>query len=73
VLGSLLPFVTGLTYTIIPDPIYAVPLILIEATGFAFLNPALYTVVRRAARRAGPPPPRACSARPGRSGSSSPR
>jgi MFS family permease len=45
VLGSLLPFVTGLTYTIIPDPIYAVPLILIEATGFAFLNPALYTVV----------------------------
>ena len=45
VLGSLLPFVTGLTYTIISDPIYAVPLILIEATGFAFLNPALYTVV----------------------------
>jgi MFS family permease len=45
VLGSFLPFVTGLTYTIIPDPRYAVPLILIEATGFAFLNPALYTVV----------------------------
>jgi MFS family permease len=45
VLGSILPFVTGLTYTIIPDPVYAVPLILLEATGFAFLNPALYSVV----------------------------
>jgi MFS family permease len=45
VLGSILPFVTGLTYTIIQDPLVAVPLILIEATGFAFLNPALYAVV----------------------------
>jgi MFS family permease len=45
VLGSILPFVTGLTYTIIADPLLAVPLILIEATGFAFLNPALYAVV----------------------------
>ena len=45
VFGSILPFVTGLTYTIISDPLLAVPLILIEATGFAFLNPALYAVV----------------------------
>jgi len=45
VFGSILPFVTGLTYTIISDPLLAVPLILIEATGFAFLNPALYSVV----------------------------
>ena len=29
----------------IRDPVLAVPLILIEATGFAFLNPALYAVV----------------------------
>ena len=45
VFGSILPFVTGLTYTVISDPLFAVPLILIEATGFAFLNPALYAVV----------------------------
>ena len=45
VLGMVLPAVTGILYTLIRDPFLAVPLILIEATGFAFLNPALYTVV----------------------------
>jgi MFS transporter, DHA1 family, multidrug resistance protein len=45
VLGSIAPFATGLAYTLISNPVLAVPLILIEATGFAFLNPALYTVV----------------------------
>jgi MFS family permease len=45
VLGSIAPFVTGLAYTLITNPLLAVPLILIEATGFAFLNPALYSVV----------------------------
>ncbi len=45
VIGSILPAVVGLVYTLIRDPILAVPLILIEATGFAFLNPALYSVV----------------------------
>jgi MFS family permease len=45
VLGSLAPAVTGIAYTLIADPLFAVPLILIEATGFAFLNPALYSVV----------------------------
>ena len=45
VLGSIAPFVTGLAYTVITNPLLAVPLILIEATGFAFLNPALYSVV----------------------------
>jgi MFS family permease len=45
VLGSVAPFVTGLAYTLITNPLLAVPLILIEATGFAFLNPALYSVV----------------------------
>ncbi len=45
VLGMVLPAVTGILYTLIADPVLAVPLILIEATGFAFLNPALYSVV----------------------------
>ncbi len=35
----------GLLYTRITDPLWAVPMILIEATGFAMLNPALYAVV----------------------------
>ena len=43
--ASILPAVTGILYTLISDPVLAVPLILIEATGFAFLNPALYAVV----------------------------
>ena len=45
VLGSILPAVTGILYTFLADPVLAVPLILVEATGFAFLNPALYAVV----------------------------
>jgi hypothetical protein len=45
VIGSVLPIVAGLAYTRIDDPNLAVPLILLEATGFAFLNPALYSVV----------------------------
>ena len=45
VLGMVLPAVTGILYTFMRDPSFAVPLILIEATGFAFLNPALYAVV----------------------------
>ena len=45
VIGSVLPAMTGLAYTRIADPLLAVPLILIEATGFAMLNPALYAVV----------------------------
>ncbi len=45
VLGSILPVVTGILYTFLADPFLAVPLILVEATGFAFLNPALYAVV----------------------------
>ncbi len=45
VIGSILPVVTGILYTFLADPILAVPLILLEATGFAFLNPALYAVV----------------------------
>lgn len=45
VLGSILPAITGILYTRLSDPTLAVPLILIESTGFAFLNPALYAVV----------------------------
>ena len=45
VIGMILPAVTGVLYTLMRDPALAVPLILVEATGFAFLNPALYTVV----------------------------
>ncbi len=45
VAGTLLPAACGIAYTFIGDPWLAVPLILIEATGFAFLNPAPYSVV----------------------------
>ncbi|MBA2299997.1 MAG: MFS transporter [Chloroflexi bacterium] len=45
VIGSILPVVTGILYTFLSDPLLALPLILIEATGFAILNPALYAVV----------------------------
>jgi MFS family permease len=51
VLGSLAPAVAGIAYTFIADPLFAVPLILLEATGFAFLNPALYTVVAASSPR----------------------
>jgi len=45
VLGSILPAITGFLYTLLSDPTLAIPLILVEASGFAFLNPALYAVV----------------------------
>jgi DHA1 family multidrug resistance protein-like MFS transporter len=45
VVGSILPAVMGIVYTRMTDPTLAVPLILVEATGFALLNPALYAVV----------------------------
>ena len=45
IVGSILPVAMGIVYTRITNPVTAVPLILIEATGFAFLNPALYAVV----------------------------
>jgi DHA1 family multidrug resistance protein-like MFS transporter len=45
VIGSALPAIMGIVYTRLTEPIQAVPLILIEATGFAVLNPALYAVV----------------------------
>jgi MFS family permease len=48
VIGGLAPFVTGLVYPLLVDPVHAVPLILVEATGFAMLNPALFAVVAAA-------------------------
>jgi MFS family permease len=45
VIGSILPAVMGLAYTRLTEPLLAVPMILIEAAGFAMLNPALYSVV----------------------------
>lgn len=45
VIGTIAPAVSGVLYTQIADPILAVPLILVEATGFALLNPALYAIV----------------------------
>jgi MFS family permease len=45
VVGSILPAVTGIAYTQISNPLLAIPLIIVEATGFAILNPALYAVV----------------------------
>jgi DHA1 family multidrug resistance protein-like MFS transporter len=44
-LGMLLPALAAITYTFIRDPVLAVPLILLEGTGFALLNPAVYSVV----------------------------
>lgn len=45
VLGSVLPAIVGFLYTRLSDPSLAIPLILVESTGFAFLNPAIYSVV----------------------------
>jgi MFS family permease len=45
IIGSILPAVTGILYTLLPTYGPAVLLIFVEATGFAFLNPALYSVV----------------------------
>jgi DHA1 family multidrug resistance protein-like MFS transporter len=57
VVGGLAPAITGLLYTVMPSPAWSVPLILIEATGFAALNPALYAIVA-----AGSPPGRSSTA-----------
>jgi MFS family permease len=45
VVGAVLPAAMGVLYTLLDDPVLSVPLILIEATGFALLVPALYAVV----------------------------
>jgi len=42
---TVLPVVAALIYTVIQDPLLAVPLILVEATGFAMFNPVLFSIV----------------------------
>ena len=57
VAGTVLPVVAALIYTVLKDPLLAVPLILVEATGFAMFNPVLYSIVA-----AGSPPGRSSTA-----------
>lgn len=45
VIGGIAPALMGLIYPLLVDPVLAIPLILIESTGFAMLNPALYAMV----------------------------
>jgi MFS family permease len=45
VAGTVLPVAAALLYTVIEDPLLSIPLILIEATGFAMFNPALFSIV----------------------------
>jgi DHA1 family multidrug resistance protein-like MFS transporter len=47
ILGSCMVGVASLLYTQIGDPFLAVPIILVEATGFAIIWPALYAIVAR--------------------------
>lgn len=55
--GTVLPVAAALVYTVIRDPLLTIPLILVEATGFAMFNPALYSIVA-----AGSPPGRSSTA-----------
>jgi MFS family permease len=57
IVGGLLPAATGFVYTLMSDPLWAVPLILVESTGFAMVNPALFAIVA-----AGSPPGRSSTA-----------
>ena len=45
VIGSILPMACGLVYPHLLDPNLSIPLILVEGTGFALLNPAIYAMV----------------------------
>jgi len=45
VAGSLLPAVASVTYPFIQVPVFVIPVVMLEASGFALLNPALYSVV----------------------------
>jgi MFS transporter, DHA1 family, tetracycline resistance protein len=45
VVGTILPVAAALLYPLVKDPMLAVPLILVEATGFAMLSPALFSIV----------------------------
>ncbi len=45
--GSLVSAVCGLAYSLMADPTLALPLVITEGAGFAFLGPALFTLVAR--------------------------
>jgi MFS family permease len=45
IIGSLAAALTSLSYPFIVEPIQAVPILVVESTGFALINPALYAVV----------------------------
>jgi DHA1 family multidrug resistance protein-like MFS transporter len=47
ILGSCMVGVASFLYTLMRDPFLAVPIILVEATGFAITWPALYAIVAR--------------------------
>jgi MFS family permease len=45
VVGTIIPVGAALLYPVISDPLWSIPLILVEATGFAMFNPALFSIV----------------------------
>ena len=45
VIGGFAPAIAGILYTLIRDPLLSVPLIVVEAVGFAMLSPVLFAVV----------------------------
>jgi MFS family permease len=57
IVGSLMPATASVLYPFVPDPVWVIPLLFVEATGFAILNPALFAVVA-----AGSPPGRSSTA-----------
>jgi MFS family permease len=48
VAGSAAVAICAPAYTLIPDPAWSLPLIVVESCGFAVINPALYAMVSRA-------------------------
>lgn len=45
VAGTVIPAGAAIAYVFVTDPLLTVPLVLIEATGFAMFNPALFSLV----------------------------
>jgi MFS transporter, DHA1 family, multidrug resistance protein len=51
VLGSLATAGASALYPFVPSPVLVIPILFVEATGFAILNPALYAIVAAASPR----------------------
>ena len=45
VIGSLMTATASVLYPFVPNPLWVIPILVVEATGIAILNPALYAVV----------------------------